>query len=196
MPGPLDYLKSAYNFATTPLVPKSAIEPAQEALDAPSLDRSPMEARLRGFGAGALEGLRGFTSPLAIGSMVMGAPELGAARSAANIARGVESLAPAAEFVPQGAEAAFNAARPAAQAIANPLEAAYSRILANGGRNMASETGAISPEAAILTGGATAGLGYAGKKLYDEFAGKKDELEKKINPLRKYSDLVSPYGQK
>lgn len=196
MPGPLDYLKKAYSFATTPLVSKEAIEPAQEALDAPALDRSPMEARLRGFGAGALEGLRGFTSPLSIAALAGGIPELGAAKAAPGIVRGAEAMAPAAEFVAPGAEAAFNAARPALRSAMDPVEAAYSRILSRGGRLAADETGAISPETAILTGGAMAGLGYAGKKLYDSFAEKKDELEKKVNPLRKYSDLVSPYGQK
>ncbi len=195
MPGPLDYLKKAGQFVNEPLVPKSAIEPMQEALDAPSLERSPMEARLRGFGAGALEGLRGLTSPLSIGTMFMGMPELGAAKGVARGMQAAESLAPAAEFVAPGAEAAFNAARPAARAIADPLEQAYSRIMSQGGRNLSSEAGQISPEMAGITGLATAGLGYAGKKLYDTMSAKKDELSKKLNPFDKYSDLLTP-GQK
>lgn len=46
-----------------PLLPQSAIQPAQEALDKRRLNQSPLEAQIRGFGAGALEGLRGLTSP-------------------------------------------------------------------------------------------------------------------------------------
>lgn len=64
MPDPVEYLKKAYHAATGPLVPKSWVDPMANAIDAPALDRSPMEARLRGFGAGALEGLREQTSPL------------------------------------------------------------------------------------------------------------------------------------
>ena len=69
---PLDLLKKAGSFATTPIVPKSAIQPAQDMLDSPSLERSPMEARMRGFGAGALEGLRGMTTPLDVAGLVGG----------------------------------------------------------------------------------------------------------------------------
>lgn len=60
------------NWLTNPLLPKSTIEPIQDAIDSPSLDRSPLEAGVRGFGAGALEGLRQFTSPLQLAGL--GAP--------------------------------------------------------------------------------------------------------------------------
>src|SRR3990167_1721983 len=76
------------NWLTNPLVPNSAIKPAQDALDTPTLRRSPLEAALRGFGSGALEELRGFSSPLSLaglaapaaGSLVRGG--LGAMRAA------------------------------------------------------------------------------------------------------------------
>ena len=60
-----------------PLVPQSAIDPLQELLDRRRLDQSPLEAQVRGFGAGALEGLRGLTSPASLAGMIPGA---GAAR--------------------------------------------------------------------------------------------------------------------
>lgn len=72
MPGPLDLLKRGYNFATTPLVDEESIRPAQDMIDpGPSMDRSPMEARMRGFGAGALEGMRGLTTPLDLAAVAM-----------------------------------------------------------------------------------------------------------------------------
>lgn len=196
MPGPLDYLKQAGQFLTTPVVSKQAIQPMQEALDAPSLERSPMEAQLRGFGAGALEGLRGLTTPLNIGSAVMGgslASGMGRLAGAAGEAMPALGQA-AAEFAPVGGEAAYNAGR-TVQAAADPMESVYQQVLANRG-GLASEAGKISPEMAALTGGAMAGLGYAGKKLYDTLSAKKDELSHKLNPYQKYSDLTAPYGQK
>ena len=72
MPGPLDLLKKGFNFATTPLVDEETIQPYQDMMDAPTLERSPMEARFRGFGAGALEGLRGMTTPMDLAGMAAG----------------------------------------------------------------------------------------------------------------------------
>ena len=59
MPGPFD-----------PLVPQSWIKPLQDKLDTRSLDESVVGAQLRGFGAGALEGLRGLTSPANLAGMI------------------------------------------------------------------------------------------------------------------------------
>ena len=61
---PLDYLKKAWGFANTPLV---NADEAADSIDAPTAERSPMEARMRGFGAGALQGLAGLTTPMNIG---------------------------------------------------------------------------------------------------------------------------------
>ena len=88
MPGPLDLLKHGYKFATTPLVDESTIQPAQDWMDSPTMDRSPMEARIRGFGAGALEGLRGLTTPLDLAAMASG-PALGALRGAMGASKAI-----------------------------------------------------------------------------------------------------------
>ena len=193
------------NWFTTPLVPPSVIKPAQDAIDTPTADRGPWEARLRGFGAGALEGLRQQTSPLGLAGLaasaipagVMGRVAGGAAKVAPEAIQGLrgvltgpaaqtaaqagadilnpatarvmqsmhEAAAPTfqameragafagdrtvgglhslanrassmlpAEFTPPGAEAVYNAARPAAQKVVDPVQAAYLRLLAAGGR--------------------------------------------------------------
>lgn len=55
-----------------PLVPQTAIDPMQKWLDQRRLDQSPEEAQLRGFGSGALEGLRSLTSPINLAGMLPG----------------------------------------------------------------------------------------------------------------------------
>lgn len=78
---PLGYLKNAFNFATTDLASPEMLGGGddQNAIDAPALERSPWEARLRGFAAGALGGVgnrdqmfhggvAGMSSPLDIAS--------------------------------------------------------------------------------------------------------------------------------
>lgn len=79
MPGAIDFL-------TSPLISKAAIKPTQDLIDNPAGNYGVGEARLRGFGAGALEGLRGLTSPLAIGSALI--PEVGGAMRGAEAAGG------------------------------------------------------------------------------------------------------------
>lgn len=69
MPGPFDLLKKGVNVATTPLVPEAPVNAMADSIDSPTLDRSPWEARLRGFGAGALQGARTLTSPLDIATL-------------------------------------------------------------------------------------------------------------------------------
>lgn len=117
---PLDYLKQIWSMANTPMVPQSAIQPAQDLLDSPSLDRSPLEASIRGFGAGALEGVRGLTTPLNMGAMAIPALRaLGRGRTAAapmGPAQPMQTLGEQmAEFTPVGGEAAYNATRPSSQ---------------------------------------------------------------------------------
>jgi hypothetical protein len=85
-------LKSAWNWATTPLtnLPSEFASMGANALDKPSLDRSPLRARIEGFAGGALEGLGGLvddaTSPLGIattlGPEMIGAGIKGATRLA------------------------------------------------------------------------------------------------------------------
>jgi len=67
MPNPLDFL-------TTPIISKQAIKPTQDLIENPSKAYGPVESRVRGFASGALEGLRGLTTPLDIGSAIL--PEL------------------------------------------------------------------------------------------------------------------------
>ena len=86
---PLGYLKKAIDFATEPMVDDETID----SIDAPALDRSPFEAKMRGFGAGVADGLQEFTSPLGIASLMGGGGALG---HAAKAARGVSAAAKAA----------------------------------------------------------------------------------------------------
>ena len=88
---PLDYLKKAWGFANTPLVNADG---AADAIDSPSVERSPMEARVRGFGAGALQGLAGMSTPLNIGMAAM--PAMGAMMRGGQAAK---RLAPALDLI-------------------------------------------------------------------------------------------------
>lgn len=83
MPGPLDYLKKGLQFATTPLVSPEDQELTMNAIDAPTLDRSPAEASLRGFAAGAMKGFGDMSSPLDIAGLVSGGAGMSALRKLA-----------------------------------------------------------------------------------------------------------------
>jgi hypothetical protein len=103
MPGWLDYL------LTAPRMVREPVERIGAALTEPALDRSPLEAAMRGFGAGALEGatdtflsraglaaaalpmLRYLQVGRAIQPMLGGAR--GAAAAAAPVAEGAQALA-------------------------------------------------------------------------------------------------------
>lgn len=85
MPNPLEILKKMGSWASTPMVDEESIAPIQDAIDSPSLDRSPGMARLQGFGAGAIEGLRGMTSPMNLAMSAI--PALGALRGAGRVAK-------------------------------------------------------------------------------------------------------------
>jgi hypothetical protein len=148
-----NFLSKAWGAANEPLIPEEPVRQLQESMTTPHLDENPWWARAKGFGAGALEGLRGQSSPMNIASnlamLVPGAGLIGkgaqAARGGAALAeapQAVEGLgrmggamsglmhaAPAAEFAPVGGEAAWNATRPVAAAIPDPAVAAYERIL-------------------------------------------------------------------
>jgi hypothetical protein len=77
------WYNQAYDWATTPLVSREDIQGAQNAIDSPSLTRSPGMAQLQGFGAGALEGLRGLTSPASIAGIAGSAIGAGGLEDAA-----------------------------------------------------------------------------------------------------------------
>ncbi len=100
MPNPLDYLKKLGSAAITPLVDEDTIAPYQDALDAPSEQRSPFEAQLRGFGAGAMEGVRRMTSPLEMGSMMLGGGAAFAGlRGAGRAGQAISRLAPTMDLI-------------------------------------------------------------------------------------------------
>lgn len=85
MPNPLAKIGQ---LATTPLMPQSWVDSAQNAI-APTADSSPMGARIRGFGQGALTGLRNLSSPLNMAGIAL-APFGGGAGGA--VAEGAEGL--------------------------------------------------------------------------------------------------------
>ena len=100
MPGPLDYLKKLGSAAITPMVDQETIAPYQNALDAPTEQRSPWEARLRGFGAGAMEGVRQMTSPLEMGSMMLGGgAAFGAMKGAGRAGKALSRIAPTMDLI-------------------------------------------------------------------------------------------------
>lgn len=70
-----------------PLLPQSAIDPLQKRLERRSIDQSPLEAQILGFGSGALEGLRGLTSPISLAGMLPGGAVAKLASAAPKAAR-------------------------------------------------------------------------------------------------------------
>lgn len=143
-----DLLKQLLSRATTPLIPQvgEAADSAAQTMTTPKLDESPMMAKLKGFGAGALSGAGHYisdnTSPANIAALLAGTSQL---RGAKGIATGASQLGlgmPAAETLgemsaahtPVGGESFFNMARQAGKAIVDPAEAAYHRLLQRGGR--------------------------------------------------------------
>src|SRR3990167_8780029 len=105
MPYGLDKLKGAWDWANTPLV-TGGQEFTQE-LGQPGLGDSPGWAQAKGFGAGALEGLRGFTSPLQLAGMAMGGGSM--MRGAQGAARGLVGAGPVTAKSIAAAKAARNA---------------------------------------------------------------------------------------
>jgi hypothetical protein len=118
-------MPSIFEYATQPLIPKDAIRGVQDRIDPRSLTQSPAAARVRGFGAGALEGLRGLLTPanLALAAVPMlaagrGVPAAmqGLAEVAPTMGRTTTRVLPAmetlgetmAEFTPRGGEALYN----------------------------------------------------------------------------------------
>lgn len=130
---PMKELKGAWDFANEPLLPQGAIQPMQDRLEQPHLDQSPMMARVKGFGSGALSGLRNLTSPINLASIAgtfMGggaAPKLAGeaiegGEGAMSALKGLNPrtyTGPISEtlgevnpmFTPQGGEGMFNASK-------------------------------------------------------------------------------------
>jgi hypothetical protein len=125
------------NWFTDPLLPQSAVQPIQDKLTEPSLTQSPWMAALKGFGAGALEGVRGLTSPAMIGGMLMDDVPLAAgaayltrgASTAAKVAPEVAELSSVAPEAVQGLKGAMSGVLGSARDILNPrAEAAIQRM--------------------------------------------------------------------
>jgi hypothetical protein len=91
MAGPLDYLKQAYRGATTSVVPQRFTDAAADSVDSPTADRAPWEARMRGFGAGAIEGAADQLNPLNIIASLV--PGYRAVRGAWGIGKGAQAAA-------------------------------------------------------------------------------------------------------
>ena len=81
-----ELLQTLLQRALTPLVPETAVAPAVASLTTPKLDQSPWMARLKGFGAGALEGVREQTSPL---NLISAAMIPSGARAGAGVMKGI-----------------------------------------------------------------------------------------------------------
>lgn len=95
MAGPLDYLKKGWQVANTPLV---NADQTADAIDSPSVERSPGMARLQGFGAGALQGLAGLSTPLNIAGMMAG-PAMGALKGVSRMGQMAQKAAPTLDLI-------------------------------------------------------------------------------------------------
>lgn len=91
MPNPLS---TAWNWLNTPVVSQQTLQPVTDAIDARSLDQSPLGAGVRGFAAGALEGLRGLATPLNIAAtaLPLAGEYLTAGRAAKVVPEAVQGL--------------------------------------------------------------------------------------------------------
>ena len=148
-------LKALIDRALTPLAPQPGqlADKAATAITTPTLSQSPTMAKLKGFGAGALQGaghlLSDMTKPLNIGigaasGGLGGLLDSGAAGGASEaagalaprmfnpVAETLGEVAP--DFTPVGGEGLYNAGKAAAKPATDPVIEAYTRILANGGR--------------------------------------------------------------
>ena len=86
-----------------PLIPQTAVSPLQEALERRRLDQSPLEAQLKGFGSGALEGLRSLSSPAQLlGLAGLAVPAVRAAGVAPRVMQGLQRAMPAMDVLESG----------------------------------------------------------------------------------------------
>lgn len=87
-----------------PLIPQSAIRPMQQSLEGTNWSDSELEAQLRGFGSGALEGLRNLSSPAQLAAIASTfVPAMGIARAAAPVAEATGLMGQAARMAPSAA---------------------------------------------------------------------------------------------
>lgn len=190
-----------------PLLPQSAIDPAQQYLEQPKLDQSPWMARLKGFGSGALEGLRNLTKPSELAGIAslaipgMGEAALGSrlGGAAGGLARAVPAMSDLSSITPEVVEAAQGVK----QVLPNMMEGAdmmgamkYNLAkLPSGARampgatDMMSEVGKITPEAAIAGGAAGAGGLYLANKARQAIQGLNQNAPS-ANPFQKATNAL------
>lgn len=169
MPSPLDYLdrlakgdpslgNPVAQALNTPLVPQKAIQPVQDYLEKPQLDQSPLKAGLKGFASGALEGLRGFTSPLGLANLgIMASPWGGAARMAEALPEAVQGLSRAIPEVVEAGEG-IRQVMPTAQDASDLIGALKYRLAkvptsaAKQGENTIAAMSKVGPQPGAPTG--------------------------------------------
>lgn len=84
-----------------PLIPKEAFQGLQDAIDPRQAGSDVLEARLRGFGSGALEGLRSLSSPQGLSLLAtVAAPMLGGMGAAAKAIPAATRVLPRAVTMP------------------------------------------------------------------------------------------------
>src|SRR5579862_6369302 len=88
------------NPLTSPIIPQSWVDAANQWAQ-PGLNTSPAIAALKGFGAGALQGIRGMSSPLSIAGAAL--PEvMGPAEAAPAVTGLMDALGPASDLSAAG----------------------------------------------------------------------------------------------
>lgn len=167
MPGPTDYTKRLWALANKSLVPDEAIAGLTNAIDQPTLDRTPWEARLQGFGAGALEGVADLVTPMNMATAAVPAG-LGmmAGRAVGRVIPAMGSLgrlpaqaadSPGVAKAMAGLRQTQRSPRPyEVRGLTNKLQQRLNEIPTGG------EEGFISPRAAGLAGGLAAGAAGGG----------------------------------
>lgn len=116
-----------YQFLTSSVIPQSVIQPTQDSLTEPHLDQSPTMARIKGFGAGALQGLRDQLTPSNIAAAAM--PALpGANPRFLGLAQKLLSRAPEAAEGASQAILGLSRALPGAEEAGAGMEGATSQV--------------------------------------------------------------------
>lgn len=157
MPNPLEYLKQAYRGATSSVIPQHYTDAAADAIDAPTLEREPWEARVRGFGAGATQGAAEQLNPLNIIASLV--PGYRAVRGAYGIGKGAQAAA----GVGRAAGALETAAKPTMDLIEHapikqmmPAMEDVDSLVGDMTRNLAKIRPRVPAPAATATAGARA----------------------------------------
>ena len=96
------------------MIPQEWLDPLQQQLEERSLDQSPTEARIKSFGAGALQGLRDLATPAnAVGAVMGAGPISSLARFAPKVAASVGPVVKGLKVLGDPAQDALKAERAA-----------------------------------------------------------------------------------